>query len=110
MNKKGFTLVEVLTVIIVMTLILMIAFPAINKIMEKNNKDMYESYESLMEEYARASNNKSSVIKLSSLDGLEKVKEECSGYVEFNSVTYTYKAYIKCGDRYKTTGYNANKA
>ena len=108
MNKKGFTLVELLTVIVIISLVLMIVFPAVSKILKQNSDELYESYEHMMVEYAKVSPlNTNNKIGLTALDNLEKVKAECTGYVTItrSSGTPVYKAFIKCGDKYKTTNY-----
>ena len=109
LNKNGFTLMEVLTVIIVITAIMLITLPLINSIRERNNKELYSSYEKIMEEYAIASSLNKGKILLSELDGLDKIKNECSGYVMITGNSpKSYKAYIKCSDKYQTSGYNEN--
>lgn len=114
MNKKGFTLMEVLTVIIVITVIMMIVLPSLNSITNHNKDELYESYEKMMVEYALVSSLKGrEVIKLSELDGLkDNIKEDCKGYVKLvNNDPITYKAYIKCsGQKNPTNGYNDNLA
>ena len=112
MNKKGFTLIELLAVIVIIGLILMIVFPAATKVLEHNSDELYESYEKMMVEYAKVSPlNNSSLIGLTSL-GIDKVDKECDGYVTINrsGTAPVYKAFIKCSDKYQTTGYNANLA
>ncbi len=107
LNKKGFTIMEVLTVIIVIAALMLITMPLINSISAKNKEELYHSYERMMEEYAVASSvkNKSKIL-LSELDGLDKIKNECTGYVNINKEdSISYKAYIKCGDKYTTEGY-----
>ncbi len=102
MNKKGFTLMELLTVLVVMVIITMVVYPSVTKLLQKNSKEMYSSYEQMMVEYAKTLNSKERIILLKELDGLDKIKNECFGYVD----TQEEKAYIKCSDKYKTTGYN----
>ncbi len=111
MNNKGFTLMEMLTVLVVITIIMMITVPIIINISKKNSDEMYASYEDMMEEYAKVSDKKNeNLILLDDLEGLQKVKDECKGYVE--NKNNNYKAYIKCpkdtGDKYITEGYNNN--
>lgn len=108
LDERGFTLIEVLTVIVVITAVMMITLPLINSLSNKNTKELYNSYEKMMEEYAIASNIKNKdKIMLSELDGLDKVKSECEGYVLVNNESSKeYKAYIKCGDKYITDNYN----
>lgn len=117
MNKKGYTLMELLVVIVIIGLILLFVYPAINEMINKNNTEMYTQYENMMVEYAKASSTKATIsrqniyLKLSSLEGLEQVKKDCKGYVHLKYVTNKpneYKAYISCNNGYKTTGYNAS--
>lgn len=111
MNKNGFTLVELLTVIVIISLVLMIIYPSVTKILQRNSNEMYESYEKMMVEYAQISPlNGNSIIKLANLDELDKVKKECKGYVTIDhSVTpNVYKAYISCEGKYQTIGYNTS--
>ena len=111
LNNKGFTLMEVLTVIVVITAVMMITLPLIGSITKKNQDELYHSYEKMMEEYARASGIKNKdKIMLSELDGLDQIKKECginNGFVIVDNVSLNYKAYIKCGDKYKTYGYDS---
>lgn len=111
LNNKGFTLMEVLTVIVVITAVMMITLPLIGSITKKNQDELYHSYEKMMEEYARASGIKNKdKIMLSELDGLDQIKKECginNGFVIVENVSLNYKAYIKCGDKYKTDEYDS---
>ncbi len=103
LNKSGFTLMEVLTVIVVITALMMITIPLIGSITEKNQKELYHSYETMMEEYAKASKIKDKdKIMLSELDGLKEIKKECEGYVSVTNNPRNYHAYIKCGDKYES--------
>lgn len=43
-NKKGFTLIEVIGVITVLSLILLISMPALTKTLKKNEKQYYNDY------------------------------------------------------------------
>ena len=51
MNKKGFTLVEVLAVMIILGLLMLLVVPSINKLMKDNDEKKYSTYERMMEEY-----------------------------------------------------------
>ncbi len=106
MNKKGFTLMEVLTVIIVITAIMMIALPTISNISKKNNNELYKTYEKIIEEYALTNEHKGEiVINIDQLGLREKIGDKCNGYAYLiNDRPLEYKAYILCGD-YRTTGY-----
>lgn len=113
MNKKGFTLMELLATIVIIGIVLMIVYPEISKISKKNNDDLYKSYENMMVEYAMVSKlNYKNTIKLAELEDLIQIKNECKGYVTINHGVspVEYKAYIRCGEKYTTTpGYDTTK-
>ena len=102
MNKKGFTLVELLAVIIIMALVMGFAFPAISGMISGSNQKKYEAYEKSMSEYAKAYyENTNTIIGLTLLKnkGLTGIDDECIGYVDSNN---NYKSYLKCGNNYTT--------
>lgn len=53
MNVKGFTLIEVLGVIVIMGLILIVAIPTMSKLMNNNKSQEYNSYYSTVQEAAQ---------------------------------------------------------
>ena len=117
MNNRGFTLMELLAVIVIISIILMIVYPEISTISNKNNDEKYKQYEKMMEEYAMVSKkNSQDYIKLSELKDLDIIinpnlsDRECKGYVkiEHDVTPNTYKGYISCKNGYKTTGYNTS--
>jgi prepilin-type N-terminal cleavage/methylation domain-containing protein len=111
MNKKGFTLVELLAVIVIIALIMTMIMPSVSKVRSSNKTRIYSEYETMMTEYARISElNTQNTIDLSDLDELDKVKNECTGYVTINhsNTPATYQAYINCGEEYQTSGYNSS--
>ncbi len=103
MNKKGFTLIEVLTVIVIISLILIIIYPSVKNILEDNNSDLYKQYKKMMIEYAKVSPLRTNDrIKLSELTDLSELitDKSCRGYVEITHGTFdTYTAHLKC-DKY----------
>lgn len=106
--KKGFTLTELLVSIVIITMLLMVVLPTISNIMNKNNEQLYASYEEMTVEYAKISDSKDkNRIELNEISGIEKVQKECTGYVlvDKSSTPYNYKAYLKCGSKYQTAGY-----
>ncbi len=106
MNKKGFTLIELLATIVIIALIMSFIMPSATKLINENNEKIYHEYEQMMIEYAQVSKlNHQDRIDLNDLEGLEKVKEECTGYVTINhsSEKPIYQAFITCGDKYSTT-------
>jgi type IV pilus assembly protein PilA len=73
MNKKGFTLVELLAVLVVLSIILVIAYPYISDIIEKERKETFR-------------------ISVNFL--IKSTKNECSAAqssLSSNEKTYTYK-------------------
>ncbi len=108
MNQKAFTLTELLVSMVIITMLLMIALPTINNIINRNNDELYSSYEDMVEEYAKISSQKDNDrILLSDIDGIDRVIQECTGYVLVDKTTspYTYNAFIKCGNKYQTENY-----
>lgn len=117
MNKKGFTIIELLVTIVVLAMIMMIIFPLITKLMNNNNEKKYQTYEDMMVEYtivSELSPDANNTIKLSQLNELADVKRECSGYVKvIDKTKKQYKAYVSCGtngENYKTNGYDSSLA
>ncbi len=113
MNKKGFTLIELLATIIIIAIIMTLILPSALRVSKKNNKKIYGEYENMMVEYAKVSVlNDQDLIDLIDLEELEKVKMECSGYVEIdhNSNPPRYYPFITCGDKYTTANYNRSYA
>ncbi len=53
MNEKGFTLVELIAVIILIALVAMITFPNLNNLRKNNNEKEFTTYENLMVEHAK---------------------------------------------------------
>ena len=111
MNKKGFTLVELIGVIVLIALVSMITFPALNNLRKNNNEKEFTTYENMMLEYARSipdfrlKNN----ICLKDLK-MNKINENmnCNGYVKING--NELKPYLTCSQSgtvlYTTTGYS----
>ena len=114
MNKKGFTLVELLATLVIIAIVMGIVLPSASRVSNDNKEKTYEEYEKMMIEYAKISplkNNASGIIKLSELEELGKVKRDCTGYVErISSNPYKFKAYIKCpicgNSKYITNGFD----
>lgn len=111
MNEKGFTLMELLATIVIMSFILIMIYPSITKLIRNNDEKKYSSYEDMMVEYTVVNKNKDkSIIQLDELDELHDIKKECVGYVV--NTNGQYKAYISCGDngeKYQTDGFLSSK-
>ena len=113
MKKNGFTLVELLAVIVLMALIMLLIFPSIRNIYTNNQTKQYESYEDMMVEYVKTISNykNETYICLSSL-GMEKINDnsECRGYVKISEM----KGYLICETDdeviYKTAGYDTSNS
>ena len=120
LNKKGFTLVELLATIILIALIMGLVLPSAMRVSKENEDRMCEEYANMMEEYAAVSEYKDNYyINLTQLDELSKVKDDCSrttecptcgGYVFVDHAVspVKYKAYISCKSGCSTEGYNAS--
>ena len=121
MNKRGFTLVELLATIVIIGLIMMIVLPSALRTSERNSETMYKEYEKMLVEYAKSEeffSDVSGYFILEEIDGLEKMKEDCDlysyvkAYVDDNN-NVQYSAFVRCGydmetDTYKyvTDGFN----
>jgi prepilin-type N-terminal cleavage/methylation domain-containing protein len=124
---KGFTLIELLAVIVVLALVLIIAVPAIGRVIENSRRQAYLNDEKMMEKAAKTYVMKnltllpkeigekkpillSDMVKANVIDEIKDPKDKdnnCLGYVEIEKVSdkkYNYKAYLKCGDNYATEG------
>lgn len=103
MNKKGFTLTELLIVIVLLSIIMSITIPSMISYKNASDKSLYAEYEKMMVLYAEEGNFQKNKIMLSELEGLETIKKSCKGYVKRNNDSY--KAYISCSNQYQTKGY-----
>ena len=112
MNKKAFTLVELLTTIVIIAFIMGIILPSASRISSDNKEKMYKEYEKMVAEYAAISPFKNQAyIPLESLDELQKVQRECTGYVVVtreDDKPPVYTPYLSCGD-YHSDDYDPNK-
>lgn len=128
MNKKGFTLVELLAVVVILALILAIAVPTITSLISNSGSQAYQTNEKMFARAAKyylAANMPAApvnptdikIIKLSDLvagsflpgikDATNKT-QDCTGYVVASVSTLqttTYTPYLKCGSNYITSGY-----
>ena len=113
MNKKAFTLIELLATIVIIAIIMALVMPSATRVSRNNRDRIYKEYENMMIEYAKISDlNVNDSIDLIDLAELDKVKNECSGYVTINHdvIPPEYEAFLTCGDQYTTNEYNPNFA
>ena len=118
-NKKGFTLVELLAVIVVLAVILVIAIPNVLSIIDKSRKDSTVSTGKMMVKAAQlaiaqgqtadgttiavpTAANTAIIIKLNKL-GLDNVTKDADGGTYTNDSTYVLVAYINNTLKYYVT-------
>ena len=124
--NKGFTLVELLAVIVILAVILVIAIPQVLKVVDNSRLNSYINQEQLLIRAAElyVSNNTgllpteigdTILIELSELQSHSLIGEitdlrnkniECDGYVllrKNSDISYDYVPYIKCADNYVST-------
>ena len=113
MNKKGFTLVELIAVIVLIAIISLLTFPALNNLRKNNNEKEFTTYEDMMVEYAKAIPNYQykSFICLNDL-GIKKINETmtCNGYVLVSGkslIPYLYCKDANNVELYKTEGFTS---
>lgn len=101
MNNKGFTLVELLAVIVLLSLTMLLIFPSVRSIYSSNQNKQYETYEDMMINYVKVipKYKEKSYICLSDLD-MKKINDNisCNGYVNISNM----KSYITCKNESKT--------
>ena len=56
-NKKGFTLIEVLIVVVILAVIVLITIPSVRKIMQNSNEKKYIAYENVLKENLKLYSN-----------------------------------------------------
>ena len=97
-KNKGFTLVELLAVIVLMSLIMLLIFPSVKNIYTSNQNKQFNTYKDMMIKYVKTMPNytKKEYICLSEL-GITKINNKitCNGYVKIN----TMEAYLSCKDQ-----------
>ena len=104
MNKKGFTLAELIAVIVLIALISLIVFPTINNIEKNGNIKKYSAYKDLMIEYAKLVpkekyKKNGTIICYKDLE-IKPINDNttCNGYVDVSNKKYI--SYLEC----KTNG------
>ena len=109
MNNKAFTLIEVLSTIVIMGIITLVVVPLISRKGYENQQTLYHEYENMIEEYAKFGQiyGNDDHINLADIPELSKISDECDGYAVIDHDNNdNYKAYISCSDKYKTDGYD----
>jgi prepilin-type N-terminal cleavage/methylation domain-containing protein len=123
-KSRGFTLVELLAVIVILAVILVIAIPNVMKVIDKAKLDAYKRNESMLISAGRnyvasyaenipvsiGSTTKVNISDLQTKDLLKDIKDpksntSCSGYVLITKISnseYNYSPYIDCGTSYIT--------
>ncbi len=127
-KKKGFTLVELIAVVVILGIILVIAVPRITDVISTTRESGYQANERMMvnavRNYLVINDSKNpgeigtmSVITTGELQESEFIGPindtsdfsiECDGYVVVKYTegnTFDYTPYLKCGNNYQTEGY-----
>ncbi len=116
MNKKGFTLVELIAVMVLIALISLLTFPNIRNLMRNNNEKEFTTYKDLMVEYAKTmplqrykDESGNGYICYADLN-MKPINDSmvCNGYVNINGNTLTPYLYCVQNNKelYKDKGYS----
>ena len=99
MNKKGFTMIELLGVMALFGLVLLLVVPGLSKLSGSNTNREYETYLDMMKEYTKTFPNykTKSYVCLKDL-GLKNINEtvDCKGYVRITNSGTTLTPYLSC--------------
>ena len=125
MNKKGFTLIELIIVITILGIISVLAAPSIVQLLKTNQEKGYVAYEELIKNTIRSyvidkdedlflEGNNVETIELNTLkknnSTLNLDHEDCKifGNLEITKLNpgYRYSVCIKCGGNYKSKDCN----
>ena len=90
--KKGFTIIELLAVIVILGIVLLLVFPSFNSMKDQNNSKKCESYSKVLLEYAKIDfEGQSGIIDIKDIIELEKdnidIDSSCSGTVNLDTLT-----------------------
>ena len=107
MNKEGFTLVELIAIVVLIAIVSMLTFPALNNLRSNNNEKEFETYKDMMVEYVKTIPNykSKSYICLQDL-GIKKINNtmQCKGYVTISGNTLTPSLYCIDNNNVKLYG------
>lgn len=99
MNKKAFTLVELLAVMVLLALVMIIIVPTLSTLLSSHKNEEYETYLDMMVEYTKVYPNYTSrqYICLSELN-LKPINNNinCSGYVTINQTNHKITPFLSC--------------
>ena len=98
MNKKAFTLVELLAVIVLLALVMMIVVPSLSTLLSNHQNEEYETYLDMMVEYTKVypKYKDKEFLCLSDLN-IKSINDklDCQGYVTI-SRTGQITPFLKC--------------
>ena len=125
-RKNGFTLVELLAVIIIIGVVLVITIPSVTKLVSSNYQNAYQlnldSLEKAAEDYIvqnsiRVTEGEHKIITINKLIEEKFIKEVvdpqskglCEGYVVVSrsGKNNAYEPFLKCGDTYLSDNYDS---
>ena len=117
MNKNGFTLAELLAVMVLLALVMILVVPGVSSIKRNNDKKQYQTYLDMMIEYTKTIPlyKEKTFVCLSNLK-MQPINEKigCSGYVLITNSGNTLTPYLHCENKssheklYETTNYQTN--
>lgn len=114
MNKKGFTLAELLAVIALLALVMMLVVPGVSSLKRNNDRKQYQTYGDMMVQYTKTIPlyKQKDFACLTDLN-MQPINNKitCNGYVLITNNGNTLTPYLSCTnsngeETYKTTGYS----
>ena len=115
MNKQGFTLVELISVVVLISLVMMLIVPGLSSLMNANRRKEYQTYMDMMIEYTKTypGYKEREYICLDELNIKEiNNNTDCNGYVEIDN--NRLKSYLSCykgtEKKFETEGFNLPSA